>query len=117
METLGSQDFKNILNIITIIDTYLGKDVFYQKLLDSLSKTFHMEKSVFFLPDENSKPTNLMGENIEEKYLREFKKYYYIYDPFKLIQGFFHGNRIIRLEDLVPYSSFLISEYYNDFLR
>lgn len=117
METLGSQDFKNILNIITIIDTYLGKDVFYQKLLDSLSKIFHMEKSVFFLPDENSKPTNLMGENIEEKYLREFKKYYYIYDPFKLVQGFFHGNRIIRLEDLVPYSSFLNSEYYNDFLR
>jgi DNA-binding CsgD family transcriptional regulator len=76
-----------------------------------------MENSIFFLLDENSKLTNFFGKNIEERYLREFRDYYYQYDPFKLVQGLFHGSRIIRLEELVSYSSFLNSEYYNDFLR
>jgi DNA-binding CsgD family transcriptional regulator len=76
-----------------------------------------MENSIFFLADENSKLTDTMGKNIEDKYLRDFVNYYHKYDPFKLIQGRFHGNKIISLEDLVPYPSFLDTDYYNDFLR
>jgi len=117
MEPLRSQDFKNILNIMTIISSCLDKDIFRQKLLDSLLKIFHMDNSIFFLADENSKLTDFMGKNIEDKYLRDFVNYYHKRDPFKLIQGRFHGNRIISLEDLVPYPSFLDTEYYNDFLR
>jgi len=117
MEALRSQDFKNILNVMTMMGTCLDKDVFRQRVLDILSKIFHMENSIFFLADENSKLINFMGKNVEEKYFREFRDYYYQFDPFKLIQGSFYGNRIVSLEDLVDYSSFLDSEYYNDFLR
>jgi DNA-binding CsgD family transcriptional regulator len=117
MEPLKSQDFKDILNIMTIIGSCLDKDIFRQKLLDSLLKIFHMENSIFFLADQNSKLTDFMGKNIDEKYIRDFVNYYHRDDPFKLIQGRFYGNRIIRLEDLVSYSSFLDTEYYNDFLR
>lgn len=117
MEALISQDFKNILNIMTIMSTCLDKDIFRQRVLDVLSKIFHMENSIFFLAEENSKSTNFFGKNIEEKYFREFRDYFHQFDPFKLIQGSLHGNRIVRLEDLVDYPSFLDSEYYNDFLR
>lgn len=117
MEALRSQDFKNILNVMTMMGTCLDKDIFRQRVLDILSKIFHMENSIFFLADENSKLINFFGKNVEEKYFGEFRDYYYQFDPFKLIQGSFYGNRIVSLEDLVDYSSFLDSEYYNDFLR
>ncbi len=117
MEALRSQDLKNILNIVTMINTCLDKDIFRDKVLESFLKVFHMENSIFFLSDENSRLTDFVGKNIEEKRLRDFKNYYYKHDPFKLIQGPFHGNRIVRLEELVDYASFLASEYYNEFLR
>jgi DNA-binding CsgD family transcriptional regulator len=117
MEPLRSQDFKDILSIMRVASSYLDKDIFRQKLLDSFLRIFHMENSIFFLADENSKLTDFMGKNIEEKYFRDFLNHYHRDDPFKLIQGRFYGNKIIRLEDLVPYSSFLDTEYYNDFLR
>jgi DNA-binding CsgD family transcriptional regulator len=117
MELLRSQDFKDILSIMRVASSYLDKDIFRQKLLDSFLRIFHMENSIFFLADENSKLTDFMGENIDEKYIRDFVNYYHRDDPFRLIQGRFHGSRIISLENLVSYSSFLDTEYYNDFLR
>jgi DNA-binding CsgD family transcriptional regulator len=117
MELLRSQDFKDILHIMTMISSSLDKDDFRQKLLDSFLRIFHMENCVFFLADENSKLSDLMGKNIDEKYIRDFLNYYHRDDPFRLIQGCFHGNRIISLENLVSYPSFLNTEYYNDFLR
>jgi DNA-binding CsgD family transcriptional regulator len=76
-----------------------------------------MENSIFFLADQNSNLTDLMGKNIDEKYTRDFVDYYHRDDPFRLIQGRFHGSKIISLENLVSYPSFLDTEYYNDFLR
>ncbi len=117
MEPLRSQDFKDILSIMRVTNSYLDKDIFRQKVLDSFLKIFHMEKSIFFLTDQNSNLTDLMGKNIDEKYTRDFVDYYHRDDPFRLIQGRFHGNKIISLENLVSYPSFLDTEYYNDFLR
>jgi DNA-binding CsgD family transcriptional regulator len=117
MELLRSQDFKDILQVMTILSSSLDKDDFRQKLLDSFLRIFHMENSIFFLTDQNSNLTDLMGKNIDEKYTRDFVDYYHQDDPFRLIQGRFHGNRIISLQNLVSYPSFLNTEYYNDFLR
>jgi DNA-binding CsgD family transcriptional regulator len=117
MELLRSQDFKDILHVTTIISSSLDKDIFRQKLLDSFLRIFHMENSIFFLADDNLKLTDLMGKNIDEKYTRDFVDYYHRDDPFRLTQGRFHGNKIISLENLISYPSFLDTEYYNDFLR
>jgi len=117
MELLRSQDFKDILHVMTILSSSLDKDDFRQRLLDSFLRIFHMENSIFFLADQNSHLTELMGKNIDEKYTRDFVDYYHRDDPFRLIQGRFHGNKIISLENLVSYPSFLDTEYYNDFLR
>ena len=117
MEQLRSQDFKDISSITRVASSYLDKDIFRQKLLDSFLRIFRMENSIFFLADENSKLTDFMGKNIDEKYTRDLVNSYHRDDPFRLIQGRFHGNKIISLENLVSYSSFQDTEYYNDFLR
>jgi hypothetical protein len=97
---------------MTIISSSLDKDIFRQRLLDFLLKVFHMENSIFPLANENSKLTDFIRINIEERYIRDFVNYYHRYDPFNLIQGPFHGNRVIRLGDLVPYPKFIKTEYY-----
>jgi hypothetical protein len=107
MELLKSQDVKDILHIMRIISSSLDKDIFRQKLLDSFLRIFHMENSIFFLADENLRLTDLMGKNIDEKYTRDFVDYYHRDDPFRLIQGRFPGSKIISLENLVSYPSFL----------
>ncbi len=117
MQLFRSRDFKDILSIMRVTSSCLDKDIFRQELLNSFLRIFHMENSIFFLADENSKLTDLMGKNIDEKYTRDFANYYHRDDPFRLIQGRFHGNKIISLENLVSYASFLDTEYYNDFLR
>lgn len=116
MEILQSRDLNHLLNVMTIINSSLDKDIFRQTLLEYLLKMFHMENSIFFLTDENSKLTDMMGINIEEKYHRDFLSYYYQFDPFHLIQGPLNGNKVISLEELVSYSTFIKTEYYNDFL-
>jgi hypothetical protein len=85
MEALRSQDFKDILSIMRAASSYLDKDIFRQKLLESFLRIFHMEKSIFFLADDNLKLTDLMGKNIDEKYDRDFVNYYHRDDPFGLI--------------------------------
>ena len=98
MELLRSQDFKDVLDIMTMISSSLDKDDFRQRLLDSFLRIFHMENAIFFLSDENSKLSDLVWKNIDEKYIRDFLNYYHRDDPFRLIQGRFHGNRIISHE-------------------
>ena len=75
MESFTSKDFKNIFNTVKITSSCLDKDIFRQKSLDLLLKIFHMENSIFFLADENSKLTDLMGKNVEDKNLRDFITY------------------------------------------
>ena len=87
MEPLQSQDFNQILSILTIINSSLDKDVYHQRLLDSLLKSFRMENSISPLADEKSKLTDFQGINIEEKYIKDFLNYYHLYDSFNLIQG------------------------------
>lgn len=117
MENLDFGRLKNILEIIKIANFTLDQNILRRKILDALSKILHIDSSIFILPDENSKFTDFMVRNIDEKYVREYKQYYYRYDPFKLITGVFHENKIVKLEELVDYPSFLCTEYYNDFLR
>lgn len=75
MDTFTPQEVKNLLNIITTINNYPRENTFYHKIMGSLLEIFHIEKTVIFLPDENLKLTHLMGKNIEEKYLDDFKNY------------------------------------------
>jgi DNA-binding CsgD family transcriptional regulator len=82
-----------------------------------LSKSLHVDSSIFVLPDEKSKFTDFFTRNIEEKNIREFKNYYYQYDPFKLIPGPFSKKSIVKLDEVANYPAFLHTEYYYDFLR
>jgi DNA-binding CsgD family transcriptional regulator len=87
------------------------------QILEALFKSLYIGNSVFFIIDENSKITDAILKNLDEKDLKAYKDYFYRLDPFQLIQGPADRRIVVKLEDLVDYHSFLSTEYYNDFLR
>lgn len=117
MEDLDTKTFKEIDEIIHMANFTLDRNVLRRKIIEVLFNRIYIENSVFFLPDEKSKSTGGIEINIDEKYVRQYKEYYHLYDPIQLIKGSFCQKRVIQLEELIDYHSFVSSKFYCDFLK
>jgi len=117
MEDLDSQIFKEIYEILHMANFTLDRNLLRCKILEALFNTIYIESSVFFLPDEKSKSTGGIETNLDEKYVRQYKEYFHLYDPIQLIKGSFCKKRVIQLEELIDYHSFVSSKFYCEFLR
>ena len=92
MEGLRPQISKEILQIISIANFTLDQDLFRHKILEALFKSLYIECSVFLLPDENSKFTDFIVKNIDEKYVSLYKDYFCRHDPFSNVQKCVPGD-------------------------
>lgn len=117
MEELHYQQLRHALKIIKTASSAADVNVLTSRVLDGLCESLSIDRGLFILPDGDAKFTDFRARNVEVKYHRQFKEYYHQYDPFNLIPGDARRKRVVRVEDLVSYPSFLSSEYYNDFLR
>jgi DNA-binding CsgD family transcriptional regulator/GAF domain-containing protein len=117
MEELHYQQLRHALKIIKTASSAADVNVLTSKVLDVICESLGIDRGLFILPDGAAKFTDFRARNVEEKYQKQFKEYYHQYDPFNLIPGDACRKRVVRVEDLVSYPSFLTSEYYNDFLR
>lgn len=95
----------------------LDRNLLRNKIIDVLYNTIYVESSVFFIPDEKSKSTGGIERNIDEKYVKQYKEHFWLYDPIQLIQGSFCQERVVQLEELIDYHSFVTSRFYCDFLK
>lgn len=121
------QKLKDILDVIKIAKSSADKDTLRNNVLDSLSKYFHVEQSVFILHDRESPCPDFMLRNLDEKKCSEYIEYFYRLDPFKqfygapgksrLLSGPFPHKDVVDLRELVEYPTFLSNEFYNDFYR
>jgi DNA-binding CsgD family transcriptional regulator len=117
MEDINSQIFEEIYEILHMSNSTLDHNLLRCKILEALFNTIYIESSVFFLPDETTKSTGGIEINIDEKYVRQYKEYFHLFDPIQLIRGSFCKKRVIQLEELIDYHSFVSSKFYCDFLR
>jgi DNA-binding CsgD family transcriptional regulator len=117
MEDLDSEIFKEIYEVIHIADSTLDRNLLRCRILETLFKRIYIESAVFFIPDERSKSTGGIEINIDEKYVKQYKEHFHQYDPIQLIKGSFCKKRVIQLEELIDYHSFVSSRFYCDFLR
>ena len=95
----------------------LDRNLLRKRIIEVLFNTIYIESSVFFLPDKKSKSTGGIEINIDEEYVRQYKEHFHLYDPIRLIKGSFLKKRVIQLEELIDYHSFVSSKFYCDFLR
>ena len=117
MEALDTNTFKEIYDIIHMANFAIDRNVLRKKIIEFLFNRIYIESSVFFVPVEKSKSTGGIEINIDEKYVRDYKEYYHLYDPMQLIKGSFCQKRVIQLEELIDYHSFVSSKFYCDFLK
>jgi DNA-binding CsgD family transcriptional regulator len=117
MEDLASHTFEEIYEIIHIASCTHDRNLLRCRILDALFSSLYVESSVFFLPTSETQSTGSIEQNIDEKYVRQYKDYYHQYDPVQLIQGALCKKRVVQLEDLIDYHSFVSSSFYCDFLK
>jgi DNA-binding CsgD family transcriptional regulator len=117
MQNFDSRIFKEIYEVIHIANSTLDRNLLRCRILEALFRRIYIESAVFFIPDERSKSTGGIEINIDEKYVRQYKEYFHQYDPIQLIKGSFCRKRVVQLEELIDYHSFVSSKFYCDFLR
>lgn len=117
MEGLDSQLFKEIYEVINLANITQDRNLLRTKIIEVLFNRIYVENSVFFLPNKKKKSTGGIEINIDEKYVKQYKAYYHRYDPIQRIRGSLCKKRVIQLEELIDYRSFMASKFYCEFLR
>lgn len=117
MENLNPLISRKVYEVIHMANFALDRNLLRNKVLDVLFNTLYAESSVFFIPDEQSRSTGGIERNLGEKYVKQYKEYYWLHDPIQFMQGSFYQERVVQLDELIDYDSFVTSRFYCDFLR
>lgn len=100
--------------ISTANDITPDECVIGSKIMDLYENEFHGEGSIFFVADGNTGFKELVMHNMEDRYNRDYIRYYHKFDPLKLREK--EENPIKGNVRNMDYSGWEKGEYYNDFL-
>lgn len=91
---------------------------FRQQVLVSLAELFNYHHCTFFLSGENGALVNPVSLNIDKRSIQSYHDYYHktdIFHPQKNSGGFLKKN-VLSITDLMSYTRYEGTEYYQDFL-
>ncbi len=91
---------------------------FRQQVLVSLAELFNYHHCTFFLSGENGALVNPVSLNIDKRSIQSYHDYYHktdIFHPQKNSSGFLKKN-VLSITDLMSYTRYEGTEYYQDFL-
>jgi DNA-binding CsgD family transcriptional regulator len=102
------------------------KGLFTSKVLNSISDSFEIEKSLFVFYRDNLS-LGWISRNLHKEWISYYRDYYYTLDPLQMVSinndrehltaRSSHKMEVLRLRELVDYSHLMATEYYNDFLK
>jgi len=108
---------KDLFEIIDVVQSSDDDRLIGKKIIDTYQKLFGGEQSVFFAPDDGRGGfTDIIKNNIDEKLNRNYKEYYYRFDPLNLMHKNVGEASKADIVRNIDYESCRKSEYYNDFL-
>ena len=127
MENIILKKFDRIFQVIHSAHQFCDCGSYIKEILNNLSDCFQFDRSHIFLQNENaSRPTYYL-KNMDKKYIQQYMDYYYLKDPLKFVTGTasnprlnlgpLHEGGIVMWQNFLSYTSFISSEYYNDFLK
>ena len=91
--------------------------------LEILASVFRADQSVFFMVHHDQKPVfkSMVSRGCEKRYWHGFTQYYYKLDPFAEVVGPLQSRAyrtaVYTTDQLVSFSKFTNSEFYNDFFK
>ena len=116
---LSSRDLKDVLLISRTALECSQVNELRKEVLRLLEEVFKADSSNFFLctgPDQKTNFDQVVNRAIEDKFLSQFREYYYKLDPF-CRHAFPLQTSVITTKQIIPLKNWIDSEYYNDFLR
>lgn len=116
MEGLLPQDYRTILHITRIANIDLELDNLRRKVLEELQKAFRANILTFFLADSNKRLSLPVLRDGDPAICQKYLDYYYQFDPMSPSRNANLGKGVLRYNDIISYSEFVRTEYYNDFL-
>lgn len=116
---LNNKEYNNVLSAVEELASKqmnLDIDIYRKEVLQVFHQVLGYSMSLFWIADQNKGLINPIVFNIDEGTLKEYLHYYQKYDflqPCNLIQK----KRVQRIDDVIPFSKYLESEYYHSFMK
>jgi DNA-binding CsgD family transcriptional regulator len=114
---------KDLEEALTVVGTALDcntVDELRCEVLRLLEDIFKTGSSNFFIAIGSNQRIDferVISRSIEERFLTQFRQYYYRIDPFLKVSDSRQGSTVLTTEQVIPYQDLIRGEYYNDFLR
>ncbi|WP_432664981.1 LuxR C-terminal-related transcriptional regulator [Wukongibacter baidiensis] len=109
---LNSKDYDKMLEFFYSLHEE-EKD-FRRTTLDLLLKFYNFNIAAFLLADTEYFLTKPVGVNISDSLIRNYNDYYHKTDIF---QNIYSNKKVLSITDIMSYSEYEKTEYYNDFLK
>jgi DNA-binding CsgD family transcriptional regulator len=117
---LAARDLEETLTVVGTALECNTVDELRCEVLRLLEDVFKTGSSNFFIaigPNQRIDLERVISRSIEERFLTQFRQYYYRIDPFLKVSDSPHGSTVLTTEQVIPFQDLIRGEYYNDFLR
>lgn len=116
MEGLLPRDYDTILRITKVANTDLELGTLRRRVLEELQKAFHANILTFFLADSKKRLSHPVLKDGDPAMCQKYLDYYHQFDPMSPNRNPNVRKGVLCYTDITPYSEFIKTEYYNDFL-
>lgn len=112
---LTSSDFEKMLDLVLHLSSY--KDDYCLHVLQCLHEHLGYEHMSFLQVDSENNFINPITFNIDSSLCKSYERYYKYVDIFFHHQKIVPNKKFMSIPDLMSFSDYEKTEYYNDFLR
>jgi DNA-binding CsgD family transcriptional regulator len=120
IKRLTARDLEEALTVVGTALECNTVDELRCEALRLLEGVFKTGSSNFFMatgPNQRIDFEHVISRSIEEKFLTQFRQYYYRIDPFLKVSDSPRSSTVLTTEQVIPFRDLIRGEYYNDFLR
>jgi DNA-binding CsgD family transcriptional regulator len=118
IDTLSKEDLRDVFNIIHIANIHQRLSEMRVKVARSLKQAFKAKGVVFFLGDREFRAinnTDMIGVGMDLRCLNKWVQRYSHNDPFQ--QEARSRSTVCKVDDILPYKSWVNLPIYNEFYR
>ncbi|MGD9212931.1 MAG: GAF domain-containing protein, partial [Desulfobacteraceae bacterium] len=118
MTLISANHLQTILEVIHSANAHLEEfNTFRTEVLEAIRNIIQIDTANFFLFDENMVPYDPVALNIAEKYLHLYTDHFHRFNHFDPTYGCIKNRPAVTDNNLLPFSVFKKSYFYNEFLK
>jgi DNA-binding CsgD family transcriptional regulator len=127
VENLGAKELRDILRIVEIASSTPDRERLGHEVLDAVASTVGVDKCMFVLQEDEGTAPAFFFRGIDSEHAALYLSHFHSQDPLRLVTREAEGFSVlsaagtkrstVSLEEAVPYSDFVRTDYYREFYR